>query len=182
MKRKFSNYANNSNLLNTDFMYEEVSTESFKGTISYLKVEKAKEKFIVKRKDGKTECICDSGYSYISIYEYNKNYAITAMYDKKQQLIQLYFDIIKETGIQHDVPYIDDLYLDIVLTRDNYIEVLDEEELKEALLNNVISDEDYILAQKCKEYILIQLKNIQFIQGIKNLAKLNLEKFTNKRE
>ncbi len=175
MKRKYSNYENNSNFLNTEFIYEEINSEIFKGTVSYLKINKVKNPVIVKRNTGEEICICDSGYSFISIYEYNKNYAITVMYGQNEELVQLYFDIIKETGIEKQLPYIDDLYVDIVVSNDNVIEILDEEELEEALNNKLIKMEEFNLANKSKVDLYNKLQDISFIQNIRKLAKMYLE-------
>ena len=65
------------------------------------------------------------------------------MYDDKNNLIEWYFDIAKELGIKNGIPYEDDLYLDLVIKPDGTYEVLDENELKDALDKDLITKDDY---------------------------------------
>ena len=62
-----------------------------------------------------------------------KNFAITAMLDDQQKLVQYYIDVAKEYEIdERGLPYFDDLYLDVVLLPNGEIYVLDEDELEDA--------------------------------------------------
>ena len=90
----------------------------------------------------------DDNYEWLEIYPDDEKYAITVMFDDKKNLVEWYFDTIKRSGIENDIPYIDDLYLDLVIRRNGNQIILDEDELKEALEANDITKEDFEMAYK----------------------------------
>lgn len=90
----------------------------------------------------------DDNYEWLEIYPDDEKYAITVMFDDKKNLVEWYFDTIKRSGIENDIPYIDALYLDLVIRRNGNQIVLDEDELKEALEANDITKEDFEMAYK----------------------------------
>ena len=54
-------------------------------------------------------------------------------------MVEVYCDMTKGAGIEENVPYIEDLYLDIVFTDEMEEYDLDEDELEEALNTNKIT-------------------------------------------
>ena len=62
----------------------------------------------------------------------DENFVIIAIYDIKSNLVEFYFDISKDIKYKPKVPVIKDLYLDVVITKNNYVEFIDEPELEEA--------------------------------------------------
>lgn len=68
------------------------------------------------------------------------------MYNENNELVEFYFDMIKESGVENGIPYNLDIYLDLVITPSNEKYVLDEDELEEALENKMIGKEEYNLA------------------------------------
>ena len=64
------------------------------------------------------------------------------MYDDKDNLIEWYFDIAKEVGVENGIPYEDDLYLDLIIKPNGTLIILDEDELKEAFNNGIITKKD----------------------------------------
>ena len=104
-------------------------------------------------------CLIDNGYYMIEIIPQKENYSIRAFFDKNKKLLQYYIDISQENGIDKEtrIPYYDDLFTDIIIT-DGNIEVVDEDELEDALNNGIISQEDYELAFKVKEKLLKEIK------------------------
>ena len=70
----------------------------------------------------------------------NKDYMVTAMYDENLNLIEFYIDMIEKVGVtQEGIPYMHDLFLDVVITCDREVYILDQEELYEALKNKDIT-------------------------------------------
>ena len=67
--------------------------------------------------------------------------------------------MIKRSGIINGIPYIDDLYLDLVIRANGNQRVLDEDELLEALNRKEISEDEYNLANKTKESLLESIIN-----------------------
>ena len=91
--------------------------------------------------------------------------------DDKGQFQQLYVDVGETTGIDDGLPWIDDLYLDVVgvveLAPDGRwevmeTEVLDEDELDEALNENRITPQQHALAWAEARAVLAALDSQTF--------------------
>ena len=102
----------------------------------------------------------DDGYYVIEIVPKNKNYALRLFLNDKKEIIEYYFDIIKESGIDKElkVPYFIDLYLDITIQKNKKVNILDEEELNDALKSKDITKKDYELVLKVKEQLIKEIK------------------------
>ena len=102
----------------------------------------------------------DDGYYVIEIVPKNKNYALRLFLKDKKEIIEYYFDIIKESGIDKElkVPYFIDLYLDITIQKNGKVNILDEEELNDALKSKDITKKDYELVLKVKEQLLKEIE------------------------
>ena len=105
-------------------------------------------------------CVIDKNYYIMEVIPKNENYSMRVFFNNKKERLEYYFDVSLENGLDEEskIPYYDDLYLDVTKTRDN-VEVLDEDELKEALDNNKISMVDFGLANKVKDTLLEQINN-----------------------
>lgn len=154
MKKRYSNAHGNKNILEKDFKYMYAEEKDFKGYISFLKLNKIEQDWYVPREGRDPDCIQAKNYVWLSIYPMDKNYGITAMFDDKEQIVEWYFDVTNSVGIENNVPFIEDLYLDVVITNKGEIIILDEDELEEAYKNNDISKEQYILAINQKDEIV----------------------------
>ena len=122
-----------------------INDETFKGYVCDLKLNNIDKPLIVF--DGKNNiCIRDNGYEWIEVYPDKGNYAITIIFDQNKNIIEWYFDIAKKIGIENDIPYEDDLYLDLIITSTGEKRIIDEDELKEALENNDITKDEFELA------------------------------------
>ena len=69
--------------------------------------------------------------------------------DRNLNVLGYYFDMSLGNGIENNIPYYDDLYLDVIYSPNNneLIECEDENELLEALNNKKITQEQYELAK-----------------------------------
>lgn len=96
--------------------------------------------------------IADKDYCWLQIALKDQFFWITAMYDNGGQLVEVYFDITNGNRFDEpDNPCFLDMYLDIVLAGDN-LQVLDQDELEEALENGDITRGEYNHAQAvCRE-------------------------------
>lgn len=79
--------------------------------------------------------------------------------DNNKKPLEYYFDIFKNNGLDVNslVPFYDDLYLDITVL-DGNINILDEDELEEALYEGDITVEDYELVLVMKERLLDEIR------------------------
>lgn len=171
MKLKYADYPNWNRVNKKKYENKYFNSDEFAGNISLLTAEKVKEKLIITKNDNELVLI-DDNYKWLEIYpENNKNIAVSAAMDDKDNILEWYIDIAKDTLLtEKGVPYIKDLYLDVVLYPSGKIEILDEDELQEALENKDISKEDFDLAYN------VSNKLIQQING--NVEKI--KEFTNK--
>ena len=71
---------------------------------------------------------------------------MTVVYDDKKEIVEWYFDVALNTGTIDNIPYEDDLYLDMVITPEGEEIVLDEDELLEAYNSKEIGDRELKLA------------------------------------
>lgn len=82
----------------------------------------------------------------LNFYDYNSKIKLTAIYDENSQIVEWYFDIARKIGKENDVPYEDDLYLDVVVTPTGEIILLDEDELQGAYNRLEVNKEEYDMA------------------------------------
>lgn len=101
----------------------------------------------------------DNNYKWLEFYDYNSKVKLTAIYDENNEIIEWYFDIAREIGKEKDVPYEDDLYLDVVVTPEGEIILLDEEELKNALNRMEITEKEYKDTYKEANQLMDRLSN-----------------------
>lgn len=96
--------------------------------------------------------IADRDYSWLQIALKDQYFWLTAMYDDHGQLIELYFDITGGNRFDDpENPCFEDMYLDIVIAGDT-LEILDQDELDEALQNGDITQAEYDHAERvCRE-------------------------------
>ena len=160
MKRRYAFKENdNYNLIKIDEPF-------FKGYACFLKLQNVTKPLIVN--NGKENvCIKDNGYEWIEVYPLDGKYAITIMYDNNGNLIEWYFDISKEVGLENGVPYEDDLYLDLVIMPNGEKLVIDEDELVAAKDNGDITQEDVDNA-----YDVLQELIEKYVNNVEELTKL----------
>lgn len=84
--------------------------------------------------------IADAGYSWLQAAVPGARWWLTAMFDECDRLIQIYFDITGGSRFDDpENPTFEDMYLDIVVSADGSIEVVDRDELDEALQSGAIT-------------------------------------------
>ena len=105
--------------------------------------------------------IADCGYAWLQCALQDESFWITAMFDEKGHLIEVYLDITAGNDLSDpENPCFEDLYLDIVLLPDGAIWVLDRDELDEALQNHSIDAAQYHRAiQTCDRLYTYLEKN-----------------------
>ena len=163
MKKRFANTVNHGK---NEYQQKRVDNELFNGYVSLVKIINVEHPWIVSD-DEETRCILDENYHWLEIYPDNKNYAITAMFNTENKVVEWYFDMTKYNGIEDGIPYIMDLYLDLVFKSNGKWIVLDEDELQDALETNDITKEDFDLAYKTmNEIIELYGKNFNLLQNL----------------
>ena len=102
----------------------------------------------------------DDNFKWLKLYpENNKNIAVSVAIDDKNTIVEWYFDIAKSSGLaKNGIPYIDDLYLDVILYPSGELKLIDQEDLREALLNNKINNSDFNLAYNVANDLMNNVK------------------------
>lgn len=120
------------------------------------KIKKVSNKFITKQ----GLCLIDDGYFIVEVLPKNKNYSMRVFLDKDRNILEYYFDITFLNGFDKDlnVPFYDDLYLDILVLNEEII-VKDEDEILEALNKNIINKKQFEFAYKIKDELCDELTN-----------------------
>ncbi len=121
--------------------------------------------------------IKENNYEWIEVYPAKSKYAITIIYDDKGNLIEWYFDVSKQVGMENGVPYEDDLYLDLVILPNGDNIELDEDELLEAFNNGVITQDDVDSAYATMK--TIKEKYVNHFDELKELTEFLVNKFKN---
>ncbi|MCL2774397.1 MAG: DUF402 domain-containing protein [Oscillospiraceae bacterium] len=144
-----------------------INEEDVKGYVSLVKIEEVNRPLIVGEK-GSEICLNDNGYKEISFLPDNENWKICAMYDDKGIIIEWYFDITRKNSIdENGDPYCDDMYLDAVLMPDGRILILDEDELRDALDNgNITQDEFDMACRVLNELIERKIISIDYMENL----------------
>lgn len=177
LKRKYGNRSNWKRVLKSDYQQIFHHDKDFSGYITLLNINEVREPLVVK--NGKNEvCIANNGYSWLQHFPIGKKYSVTTMFDDKGEIVQWYIDICYKIGIEDNIPWMDDLYLDIVVFPTREVVLLDEDELDVALSTGVINQQMYNLAWRETRGIieLIRLGKFNLI----NLAKMHKEIIRNK--
>lgn len=124
-------------------------------------------------KKGKT--IMDNGYTILEITPRDENYNLRVYFNRQKDIEEMYFDITKENGIDEcsQMPCYLDLYLDVII-EDGECELKDEDELKDALNNGIITQDDFNLAYRSANKLIKEIheKTNKFINlDLKSLLK-----------
>ncbi len=134
--------------------------------------------------NGKWITKLDKNYTILEYTPLDKLYNVRVHINDKLQILEYYFDIILENEIRiidgQEIPFYNDLYLDViyyqsVATRsDNFILLDDRDELKDALKEGKIDQEEYDLAYSVANSLMEELlegKNVFVNRGLKDYIK-----------
>jgi uncharacterized protein len=145
IKRKYGERREWNRIVQREFAQSFLKTKEFTGYITLLHTIQVSEPLSMRYGDEHV-CIVDDGYMWLQQFPLEKNHSVTTMYDANGDVIQWYIDICLCNGITDDSPWMDDLFLDIVLLPSGEIMEKDADELEEALLTGVIDRSLYELA------------------------------------
>lgn len=180
MKLNYADRRTDKNILKKKFKIMDVDDGKFSGKISLIEIEDLKKNFEANRPDGTSELIIAKNYKIMTYFPNDEKYSMTVMYDNKWNLIQWYFDIERyKCKYDSQIPYNEDLYLDVVVLPDGTFYTIDEDELKEALINQLISKEEYNMAYVTRNQIAQMIKD--HFATLCNFTKKSLESLMNEK-
>lgn len=158
MKRKYADRPNWKRVLSRKMIMQQFEDDNFKGYAVLIYIEKVREALWVDL-GGKKQCVVDDGYSWLTLFPQNESYVITAMFNHQNEVVQWYIDICRGRGFTaKGIPWYDDLYLDIIISSDYHISLIDEDDLALALKQNIIKQEDFDFAYHEANKLLKQLR------------------------
>ncbi|MFT4417190.1 DUF402 domain-containing protein [Fredinandcohnia humi] len=161
LKRKFGDRAEWKRVIERQYAQSYLDTKGFKGYITLLHTIKVTEPLSVNYGQ-KRICIVDDGYMWLQHFPLGKNHSVTTMFDANGEVIQWYIDICYKNSRENDVPYMDDLFLDLVFLPSGELIEKDAEELEEAYSKGIIEKDLYDLAWREQECIKNQINKSEF--------------------
>ncbi len=125
------------------YLAENSRFQDMEGVVSLLRIEEVEQPLLISSGTEKV-LIADYGYSWLQVAFRGQYFWATIMYDNTGSFLQGYFDITGGNCFDdRENPTFEDMYLDLVLQKDGQIQILDEEELDEALEQKQISQKQY---------------------------------------
>ena len=130
----------------------------------------------------------DKDFTIIEYTPLDKKYNVRIHVNDKKEILEYYFDIIAENKIKDGIPFYNDLYLDVVYfqpaaTKEGtYIQLVDCNELEEALKENIIDKEQFDMAYIEAEKLMKELKekkNWYVNRGLENYWKIKKQQNEN---
>jgi uncharacterized protein len=166
LKRKFGDRSEWKRVIQRKYSQSYLDTKEFTGYITLLNTIKVTEPLSVSYFAEKKVCIVDDGYMWLQQFPLGKNHSVTTMFDANGDIVQWYIDICLCNGIENGIPWMDDLFLDIVLLPTGEIIEKDADEIEDALTKGIIDKSLYDLAWSEMENIksLISTNNFELIR------------------
>lgn len=162
MRKKFVNQVYMREVIDHTWHLE--FNESINGYIALKLINKI-SKPLTAMSNGKKYVGLDEGYSIIEYVPLSRNYNCRVFFDKLNRPLCYYFDINNGSGIENNVPWYDDLYLDVtmecpVITEGGYyIKIDDELEFKNAKNEGKITQDQFNLGYATAHALITELKN-----------------------
>lgn len=177
LKRKYGDRSEWKRVLKRKYAQSYLDTKEFKGYITLLHTIKVTEPLSVRYGENDI-CIIDDGYMWLQQFPLDKKHSVTTMFDTNGNIVQWYIDICLQNGLDRNIPWMDDLYLDIVLLPSGEVIQKDADELEEALLNGIIDESLYNLAWGEVNNLTKLINNRSF--ELLNLSNIHKEILVNK--
>lgn len=136
----------------------------------YKKINEIDQPFIVDI-SGQSVVYIDNGYYIVEFTPLEQFYNVRVFLDRNAEVLGYYFDISRGNGVEENIPYYDDLYLDIIHcpADNNFTVIVDEDELLKALNTGKITREEFNFANE------VCSKLFEEIQANKNIF-VNMDK------
>lgn len=141
-------------ILEKEYIVKELNTKEFVGTVSLMKILKVQNPFVIHH-ESHSFTILNDNYYWLQLAPRNDNWWLTIMYDENHNMIENYFDITKENDFTDPLnPTFIDMRLDVTISKERGVKLLDEDELEEALQDKLISEYEYKLAYEVSNQII----------------------------
>ncbi len=117
--------------------------------------------------------LISNGYFMVEIIPKEGNYVMRAYLDDNKVTQEYYFDIVSDKGVDEvtKVPFYDDLYLDVVVSKTG-LELYDKDELDEAHEQGLVDDELYQMAIDSANELMQEIR-----EGKNKYKNMDLKRF-----
>lgn len=146
LKRKYGSRYDWKRIVERRYVEKYISTPQFAGYVTLLEMNDVANPLYMTYK-GRSVCIADKGYSWLQHFPDGKHFSVTTVFDSTGQIVQWYIDICRENGYcPTNGPWMDDLFLDLIVLPSGEIIEKDIDELEAAHNNRIITDDELALA------------------------------------
>lgn len=107
----------------------------------------------------------DKDFTILEYVPIGRNYNCRIFFDKDNQPLEFYFDINDGVGIENNVPWYNDMYLDVIVECPKitggfyYIRLDDEKEFIQAKRDGILSDKQFKEGYRVANSLMSELKN-----------------------
>jgi uncharacterized protein len=161
LKRKYGDRADWNRVVQREFIQDFIDEENFKGIVTLLKVIKLTEPLNVQYGE-KEVCIVNEGYTWLQHFPEGARYSVTTMFDATEEIVQWYIDICYQNGIENSRPWMEDLFLDLIILPTGEFFLKDYDELKLAFSAGTINEELYEIALSESNLLKRQIEANEF--------------------
>ena len=141
-RRKYADRTRWVRVLERSFAAKRLETPDFSGFVTRLGIVKVLEPLYV-TSVGQRLCIADAGYTWLQHFPDNSRYCVTTVLNPAGEVVHFYIDIAAKTGVsEENVPWWDDVYLDVLVVPGVGSEIIDEDDLESGLADGVVQEED----------------------------------------
>ncbi len=151
--------------------------KEFDGYISLIDIAEVNEPLVKVMPDSTELRIVDDNYKWLRLMPINEYFCITVSINDKNEIVQWYFDIVSNVGVNNNKVFFVDLFLDFVILPNGKFYILDGDELITAYIHEEITHDEVLLAYKTLMKKVIPFKdNIPKLIDITNECLAILEK------
>ncbi len=145
------------------FAMTHLETNVFTGYVTLVSLDEVIEPLIISRPERKTVCLADKGYRWLQHFPRGMHYALTTIFDAQGEIASWYLDICKRHWLdEQGILWYEDLYLDLDITPDGDIYILDADELDAALQQGQVSTLEYDLAWRVLDQVMTVIEADRF--------------------
>lgn len=164
MKRIFADRNPWPRILARRFYRTHLETADFAGTVTLLCLDAVREP-LWKPFQGELVCIVDEGFSWLHQFPTGAAYTVTTMFDRQGRVVQWYIDICAQHGLDsRGIPWLDDLYVDVIVAPDGALEMRDVEELEQAVQHGLIDHQTAAWARSVAGEVCEQVRSGRLVE------------------
>lgn len=141
-RRKYADRTRWVRVLERAFKVRRLEDERFSGYVTRLDIGKVREPLFATAV-GRRLCVADAGYTWLQHFPDGARYCVTTVLNPDGEVVQHYIDVADKLGVSdEDIPWWDDLYLDVLVVPGVGSEIVDEDDLEQGLIEGVVTEAD----------------------------------------